>query len=110
MPRVTGADSRRERGAFAALAFAVVAPVAYVSIRVAERIRDGAPTLEGAVQAQQVAFYWRCATACFWGGLAALLAWLFVRAGRDPSGTVEWLARAALPAGLIFAALTWLLP
>jgi hypothetical protein len=110
MPRVTGRDERREGGAFAALAFAIVAPAAYVCIRVAERIRDGAPSLEATVQAHHVAFYWRCATACFWGGLGALLAWYFARSGRDPRPAATWLARAALPAGVLFAALAWLLP
>lgn len=42
------------------------------------------------VASEHIAFYWRCATAAWWGALAALTAWRWPVTG-------AWAARALVP-------------
>lgn len=63
-------EERRTRLGWASLAFGLVAAVAYVAQRLLE-IRSGTPVDPLLViRESHTAYYWRCATASWWGGVA----------------------------------------
>lgn len=73
----------------AALAFAVVAPVAYLVQRVVERAITGIDDPLLVLRQVHTAFYWRCATAAWWGAIAAILV---LRGARAPRLGWSWSA------------------
>ncbi len=103
-------EPRRLRVCVAAMAFASVAPVAYLVQRLLDRARGVAFDPTSVVSEPHVAFYWRCAIAAWWGGLAALTAHAIAGRGGSPDRWAWWLALAAAPVGVVHAALSWLFP
>lgn len=93
----------RERVAHAALAFAMVSPVAYMAQRMVERwvFGDVDPTL--VIRQVHTAFYWRCATSAWWGTVAALLVLHGLRTPRPTwVGSAMW--------GVVLVVAAWLVP
>ncbi|MCU0671989.1 MAG: hypothetical protein MUE69_04255 [Myxococcota bacterium] len=63
-------EGRRARFGWASLAFGLVAAIAYVAQRLLE-IRSATPVDPLLViREAHTAYYWRCATAIWWGGVA----------------------------------------
>lgn len=103
-------ESRRDALATCALSFGAVAGLAYVAQRAAERLASGAAEPMMNLRSPLVAFYWRGATATFWGGLAAIVVWLILSRGVAPESVAKRIGAVALPAALIALLLSWLLP
>ncbi|HJL06200.1 MAG TPA: hypothetical protein RMH85_20695 [Polyangiaceae bacterium LLY-WYZ-15_(1-7)] len=64
--------ARRTALGAAALAFAFAAPLAYVAQRLYERSVSGPVNPLLVLREAHTSFYWRCATAAWWGGLVAV--------------------------------------
>ena len=101
--------SRRSRIAFAALAAAVVGPVAYVVQRLVDYASAGPPDLLAMLSMTSVAYYWRCAVAVVWAGMAASVA-LFAANRTAFERAATPLATAALVTAVVVACLAWLFP
>ena len=100
----------RERVAAWGLAFAFVAPMAYLVQRLFERARGGPGDPLGVVREAHTAFYWRAAIAVW---LAAAVATLVARAGGHrarpvPVGLARWTAVAGF--SLLLGGLAYLYP
>lgn len=67
-------EERNERITAAALAFAQVAILGYVALRLLGVWR-GEPSPKAVYGGVHIAFFWRGATSLWWGSLAALAAW-----------------------------------
>jgi hypothetical protein len=94
-------DERRARIARAGIAFALIAPVAYLVQHLVFRSNDP----RAMAHVLTTPFYWRVAASLWWGGLAAVAAYT-VRSER-------WSRRAGLAAlgvALGYAVLAWVLP
>jgi hypothetical protein len=106
------AKSRRTRLAIGGLAFAVFAPLAYLMQRLIDHARFGSPDPLAMLRQVEVAFYWRSATACWWGGLATLVAmWLVGGRGDDAAHRAAWwLALGAAGGAASMLVLGWLYP
>lgn len=99
--------------ALAALAFAVSAPGAYVAQRLYEVWWVGAPSSNPAlvIRAAHTAFYWRAATATWWGGLIAAIAYGAVRyAGRSGRRAAWLVTRGAIAWIVLLVVLAWAVP
>lgn len=103
-------DERRIRACVAALAFSLVAAVAYVAQRLLDYARGELADPTHVLAEVHTAFYWRCAVAAWWGGLAAAAAWMLVRRAKDPARTAWTLAVVAAPLGAVYVLLAWLYP
>lgn len=107
----TAKDDRRRRWAVAALAFAVVAPLAYMAQRLIDHALVGDTDALSMIRQGRAAYPWRAATAAFWGGLAAIVAASPVTASSFRGGH---LGRYAVPAagalGVTVLVLAWLFP
>ena len=108
--RTEQSEGRREALSIAALAFALAAPTAYVLQRLVERIQGGEPDPLVIARTMHVAFYWRVATAVWWGGLAAMLVWAIVRRRGDHGWFVDRFAWAVSAVGIGVFLLSWMLP
>lgn len=100
-------ETRRARLGWASLAFGLVAAIAYVVQRLIE-IRSGTPVDPLLViREAHTAYYWRCATAFWWGGVA------FAAVARGPSvrralpRTAPWIVGAL---GVVLLLSTWWWP
>jgi hypothetical protein len=102
--------AERTRLAIAAIVFGLGATVAYVALRLSDHARGLTfdPTTLGAEP--HVSYYWRAATASFWGGLVAIVAYALAGRARDPSAWVGRLALAAIPIGVAHLLLSGLFP
>lgn len=98
------------RVATASLVAALTAPVAYVVLRLIERVRSGPIDPLSIVGDPHTAFYWRASSAAWWGGLAGMLVcvWLSRRGGEG--GVARSVSRAALPLAVVLAIATWVWP
>jgi hypothetical protein len=99
--RVLGDEARRSAIARAGIAFALAAPIAYLVQHLASRSSDPLAFAHVLV----TPFYWRAATAVWWGGLAAVAAYVL------PGD--RWSHRAGAAAfvvALAFAILAWVFP
>jgi hypothetical protein len=100
---------QRARACFAAACFALFATLAYLAQRLVDRASGVAYDPLAMVSEPHVAFYWRAATATFWGGLFAIAAWAL--AGRvSPERAVRIVAILSVPVGVLHVTLSWLFP
>lgn len=104
-------DERRRRLALAALAFAIAAPLAYLAQRLLDQALAGETDALSMIRQGRAAYPWRAATAAFWGGLGAIVAFAVARPARPGS---ERLERYAVPAacalGVLVLVLAWVFP
>jgi hypothetical protein len=106
-------DARRSALSLAALTFGVASSLAYAAQRVFERVRGGGGDPLLVVFDLHTAFYWRAATAAWWGGVAAIL--VFALASR-PRGVAlhdrvaRVLGLVVVPLALVVAVTMWRLP
>jgi hypothetical protein len=103
-------DARRRALALAAAVFALAAPAAYVTQRLFEVSRAAGPINPVLVlRDAHTAFYWRGATAAWWGGLLAICAYAVLRRRPDarPERVLAWLAA---PLAAAVALLAWWFP
>jgi hypothetical protein len=101
----------RMRLAVGGLAFAVFAPLAYLVQRLVDHARFGSVDPLAMLRQLEVAYYWRSATACYWGGLATIVAmWLFDPRSRAGGRTPLWLGAAAIAVALALVVLGWRFP
>jgi hypothetical protein len=112
-PSTQSNDARRIALALAALTFGAASALAYAAQRVFERLRGGAGDPLLVVFDLHTAFYWRAATAAWWGGVAAIL--VFAVASRPRAHVLHdrvarVLALVALPLALVIAVTMWRLP
>jgi hypothetical protein len=106
-------DVRRTALALAALTFGVASSLAYAAQRVFERARGGAGDPLLVVFDLHTAFYWRAATAAWWGGVAAILVVGLASRSRSTSGHEQFargLALLVVPLALVIAVAMWRLP
>jgi len=104
-------DEQRRRWAVAALAFAVVAPLAYIAQRLIDHALTGDTDALSMIRQARAAYPWRAATAAFWGGLAAIVAASPATASSLPRSHVGRYAMAAAGAlGATVLVLAWLFP
>lgn len=103
-------DDRRIRASVSALAFGAVAAVAYLVQRLLDYARGAVVDPVDVLVETHTAFYWRCAAAAWWGGLAAVVAWVLSRRAKDPVAHARWLAVATLPLGILYVLLAWSFP
>jgi hypothetical protein len=106
-------DARRTALALSALTFGVASSLAYAAQRVFERVRGGAGDPLLVVFDLHTAFYWRAATAAWWGGVAAILVVaLAARPGaeRAHERLARGLAWVVVPLALVVAVAMWRLP
>jgi hypothetical protein len=98
--------------AVAAVSFALAATGAYLVQRLVDHARGATFDPLSVLEEPHVAFYWRAATATWWGGLVAIVAYALCSpsGGRDPSRVLFALAVAAVPVGLLHVTLSWLFP
>lgn len=97
--------------ALAAASFAIAAPIAYVAQRLIEVGRSSTPFDPTLVLSDaHTAFYWRAATATWWGGLVAMLAYALAARARSHDRAARWLGLAAIPLTLLLVILAWRLP
>jgi hypothetical protein len=101
------AEARRARLGWASLAFGLASAVAYVVQRLIE-LRSAAPVDPLLViREAHTAYYWRCATAFWWGGVAFAL----IARGSDASfelpRSAPWLVGAV---GIALLVATWWWP
>jgi hypothetical protein len=112
-PGTRPTDARRTALSLAALTFGAASSFAYAAQRVFERLRGGAGDPLLVVFDLHTAFYWRAATAAWWGGVAAIL--VFAVASRPRGVAVHDRAARALavlvvPLALAIAVTMWRLP
>ena len=105
----------RSRLAIGGLAFALFAPLAYLVQRLVDHARFGPPDPLAMLRQVEVAYYWRSATAAWWGGLATIIVvWLAdpetARGARLAPRLPARLAAAAASCAVAFILLAWLLP
>jgi hypothetical protein len=101
LERLLRDDARRSAIARAGIAFAIVAPIAYLVQHLLFRSNDPRAFAHVLV----TPFYWRVAASVWWGGLAAVVAYV-VRSDR-------WSERAgavSIAVALAFAVLAWVFP
>lgn len=104
----TPSDARRTALALAAAAFALAAPAAYVAQRLYEiDATDGPINPLLVLRDKHTAFYWRAATATWWGGVAAIVTYALARRGARPARALRW---AALPLIGLVILLSWWFP
>ncbi len=106
--RSTG-EERRRTWALAGLAFALVAPVAYIAQRLFDHALVGDVDPLSMLRQTHVAYYWRAATASFWGGLAAMVV-LMVGAERIPTPEPRHAGRLLAFIAATFVVLAWIYP
>lgn len=99
----------RTRLARAFLAFGLAAPLAYVGQRLAERTAGVPVDPLLVLREAHTAYYWRCATALWWGGVvfAAVFAW---RARTRDGSLPRWVSFGALALGAALVLATWRWP
>ena len=99
----------KSRACLASACFAIGATLAYLVQRLIDRaVGDGYDPL-AMVAEPHVAFYWRAATATFWGGLFAIAG--YALAGRvAPARAVRVVAILSVPVGALHVTLSWLFP
>ncbi len=73
-------SERNEKIRAAALAFAEAAILGYVLLRLLA-VWQGGPSPKAVYGGVHIPYFWRGATALWWGGLAALAGWRFPRIG-----------------------------
>ncbi len=95
----TPTDARRSALAFAAMVFALVAPVTYIAERLLEHLRGEAGDPRMVLATLHTVFYWRVAVALWWGGVVAIL--VFVRLAPTPKA-VSQLRTVALAVFALF--------
>ena len=96
--------------AVASLLGGVAASLAYVVIRVVERLQSGPMDPTAILVEAHVAFYWRALTSGWWGVLAFGVAYaVMVRRGGDARAT-RWVHLGAFPFAVVVAVAMWLLP
>jgi hypothetical protein len=96
--------SLRERIAIAALAFGVATPVTYVLERMLEWAsgENGDPRL--VLRTLHTAYYWRAIVAFWWGGVVAILVYVWLSTDRAPARTLRVLgilASVLLPLAIL---------
>ncbi len=102
---------QRRRWAVAALAFAVVAPLAYIAQRLIDHALIGDTDALSMIRQARAAYPWRAATAAFWGGLAAIVAASPATALSLRGARLDRYAMAAAGAlGVTVLVLAWLFP
>lgn len=105
---MTSADRRAV--ALAAAVFALGAPAAYVAQRLFEVASATQPTDPALVlRDAHTAFYWRAATATWWGGLLACSGYAVVSRGHHQRAE-RVLLWAVAPAAAATALLSWWFP
>jgi len=104
-------DDQRRRWAVAALAFAVVAPLAYMAQRLLDHAIVGDTDALSMIRQARAAYPWRAAIAAFWGGLAVIVAASPVTASSLRGSHLGRYAMAAAGAlGVAVLMLAWLFP
>jgi hypothetical protein len=104
-------ERKRSTVAIAALGLAIAAPIAYVAQRLVDYVVVGPPSPGSLLRETVVAFYWRCATAAFWGGLVAIvLAVLATRVSPPALATSRAVVGGVIALGLAVAVLAWRFP
>jgi hypothetical protein len=99
--------------AIGALVGGVAAAVAYVVVRVIERVQGGPVDPRMILAESHVAFYWRVSIGGWWGVVVAAVvyAWLVRRTSDGGSaGLVRGIARVVVPIAIGLALLAWWLP
>jgi hypothetical protein len=102
-------DAKRRAWATAALAFGIVAPIAYIAHRVIDHAGAGEVDPLSMLRQTHVAYVWRAATAAFWGGLAALVALAIGGDGRWVP-RLRVVVRTVTVSVVAFAVLAWAFP
>ena len=100
------------RIAVGAVSFALGATGAYLVQRLVDHALGATFDPTSVLEEPRVAFYWRAATAAWWGGLFAIAAYALCSPARgaDPSRALLALALASVPLGLLHVTLSWLFP
>jgi hypothetical protein len=102
-------DEHRRTWALAGLAFGLAAPVAYIAQRLYDHALVGETDPLSMLRQVHVAYFWRAATAGFWGGLAALVV-LLVGARRLRVPEPRAAARVLAVVVATFLVLAWIYP
>lgn len=103
-------DDRRIRACVAALAFSLASAAAYLAQRLVDHARGNLADPTAVLTEVHTAFYWRCATALWWGGLAAAVVFVLAGRAKDRGRVARMLAVAAAPLGGAYLLLAWLFP
>lgn len=105
MATATARDDRRRRGAAAAAAFAVIAPITYVGLRLFELARSGHVDPSLILRSTHVGYLWRVTIATWWALTCA-----FVVYGRGWSAPARRIGVVAASLTAIVALLSVLYP
>jgi hypothetical protein len=107
---MTAPRARRAALALAAAVFALAAPVAYVAQRIYEVARSGPVDPLLILRDSHTGFYWRAATATWWAGLFAIMAYGAARNDGPRARLARALAWSGLPLVIVVVLLAWWLP
>lgn len=101
---------RRAGLAVAAAVLAIAGPIAYVAQRLYELARSGPVDPLSILRDSHTAFYWRAATATWWAGLFALMAYAIARSEGARQRIASAIAWTVVPLVVVVGLLSWWFP